>query len=124
MTMQEQFRALVQRNHARLVEQSAAVGRLLTRIEEGGAVSEALTEAQSITHQMKGAAGSIGFPDMGAAAAALDENLKGLRKQLGAISPDRLQTTLGLFAALERIAGETTPGMSTLYNADLSQLAR
>lgn len=61
---------------------------------------------------------------MGTAAAALDENLKGLRKQFGAIARDQMQPSLQLLSALQRIAGETAPEMSTLYNADLSQLAR
>lgn len=125
MTMQEQLRALIQTNHPKLLEQIATVDRLLTRTDAGGALSQALIiEAEGITHQVKGAAGSIGFPDMGAAAATLDENLKGLRKQGGAISRDQLQPSLQLLAALQRIAGATTPEMSALYNADLSQLAR
>jgi HPt (histidine-containing phosphotransfer) domain-containing protein len=124
MTMQEQIRALVHRNHAKLLEHSAIVGGLLTQIEAGGAVLEALTKAQNLTHQMKGAAGSIGFAEMGSAAAALDENLKALRKQSGAISPSQLQSALDLFAALQRIAGQTAPEMSALYNADLSHLER
>ena len=125
MTMEEQFRELVHRNHAKLLDQMATVGRLLGQTDEGGALSPALiTEAESITHQMKGAAGSIGFSDLGNAAAALDETLKDLMKQSGAIAEDQLQPSLALFAVLQRIAGETTPESSTLYNADLSQLAR
>lgn len=54
MTMQEQLRALVHRNHAKLLEQLAAVVRLLTQTDESGAVThEAITEAESLTHQMK-----------------------------------------------------------------------
>ncbi|HUU24076.1 MAG TPA: Hpt domain-containing protein [Methyloceanibacter sp.] len=125
MTMQEQLRVLIQRNCAKLVEQIVDVGRLLAQIEESGAVSEDLiAEAQGITHQMKGAAGSIGFGEMGAAATVLDENLKDLRKRAGAISPDQLQATRRLFVTLQSIGERTTPEMSTLYNADLSQLAR
>lgn len=123
--MQEQLRVLIQRNCAKLVEQIVDVGRLLAQIEESGAVSEDLiAEAQGITHQMKGAAGSIGFGEMGAAATVLDENLKDLRKRAGAISPDQLQATRRLFVTLQSIGERTTPEMSTLYNADLSQLAR
>jgi hypothetical protein len=42
----------------------------------------------------------------------------------GPIPAAQLQSSLNLLAALQRIAQATTPEMSTLYNADLSQLAR
>ena len=123
MTVQEQLRALIRRNHAKLLEQMATVGCLLTPTEESGAVTlEAITEAENLTHQMKGAAGSIGFPEMGVAAAALDENLKELRKQVDAIPLEQLQASLELFAVLQRVAGETAPQTSRLYDTDLSKL--
>ena len=66
MTAQEQFRALVEKNHAKLMEQLAEVVRLLAETAGTGALTQdAITQAEIVTHQMKGAAGSIGFPEMG-----------------------------------------------------------
>jgi len=125
MSMQERLRDLVERHHVNLVEQIATVGRLLTPPEDGSPLPlPRIIEAQGITHQMKGTAGSMGFPDVGAAAATLDESLKSLEKGPGPIAPGQLQAALDLMSTLCSIAAATTPEMSTLYNADLSKLAK
>ena len=122
MTMQEQLRALVERHLVNLVEQLATVTELLT--PKGGALAVAqVVEAQAITHQIKGTAGSMGFPDIGAAAGALDEYLKTLATRTGPIPTVELQPALELLGTLRRIAEATTPAMSALYNAELSRLA-
>ena len=77
-----------------------------------------------VTHQVKGAAGSIGFPEIGRAAAVLDENLKALQKQAGDVPQDQLRVCVELSGELQRLARGTTPEMSALYDADLSKLAR
>jgi HPt (histidine-containing phosphotransfer) domain-containing protein len=123
--MQEQLRALVERHHANLAAQVAAAAGLLAELDENGAVPAArIIEAQGITHQLKGTAGSMGFAEVSAAAAALDESLKGLKKQPCPILATQLEASLEKLAALKRIAEQTTPEMSTLYNADLTKLAR
>ena len=122
--MQEQLRTLIERDHAKLMKQLADVVRLLTQTGEGSAVTQdAISQAESLTHQMKGAAGSIGFPEMGVAAAVLDETLKGLRRRGIPIPPVELEAALDLLAALQRVAARTAPERSALYNADLSRLA-
>ncbi len=121
MTMQEQLRALVVRHHANLLEQIAVVSRLLDEQDEHGVARPRIEEAQGISHQLKGTAGSMGFPNVGAAATALDDSLKALKRE-GAAA--RLRTSLDLLDTLRRVADATTPEMSTLYNADLSQLKR
>ncbi len=125
MTMQEQLRTLIERHLANLVEQLATVTRLLTPADGQGALPVAqVIEAQGITHQLKGTAGSMGFADIGVSASALDENLKILKKMPDPIAAAQLKPALELLATLRRIAEVTTPKMSMLYNADLSQLAR
>jgi len=79
---------------------------------------------EGLTHQVKGAAGSIGFPEIGRAAAGLDENLKTLQKQTGAVPQDQLRACVELLGKLQGFAQGTTPDMSALYDADLSKLAR
>jgi HPt (histidine-containing phosphotransfer) domain-containing protein len=125
MTLQDQLRVLIERNHTKLLEQVASVAQLLAeRDREGNLEPAPLVEAQRLTHQMRGAAGSIGFGEIGAAAAALDENLKVLCKGSGAVPGNHLQPSLVLLAALRTVAGRTKPETSTLYNADLSRFAR
>jgi HPt (histidine-containing phosphotransfer) domain-containing protein len=125
MTMQEQLRALIARNHAKLMQQLGVVSQLLAQTDASGALPQAvIAEMEGITHQMKGAAGSIGFPEISRAAAALDENLKALQKQHGAVPHDQLQTCVELLGALQRLARGTTPENSAHYNTDLSKLAR
>jgi HPt (histidine-containing phosphotransfer) domain-containing protein len=125
MTMQEQIRALVERHHVHLVEQITTVRQLITPPDTSGAIPVAqVVEAESIMHQMKGTAGSMGFPDIGAAATALDESLKILKKLPGPIAPAQIELSLDQLAILQRITESTTPAMSKLYDADLSTLGR
>jgi HPt (histidine-containing phosphotransfer) domain-containing protein len=125
MTMQEQLRALVHRHHANFAEQISALHQLLAHCDRNGLVAGAqVIQAQVITHQMKGTAGSMGFVNVGIAAAALDTSLKNLKTVAGPISTAQLQGSLDLLDDLRRNAQATTPEMSTLYNVDLSQLAK
>lgn len=123
MSMQEQLRDLVHRHHANFAEQLAIVDRLLRRSEQSGTVTQAqVIEAQAITHQMKGTAGSMGFTEVGTAAAALDDGLKLLKRIPDPIPPAQQQAALELLAILQAVAAKTTPEMSTLFSADLSKL--
>jgi HPt (histidine-containing phosphotransfer) domain-containing protein len=123
--MQEQLRALIARNHAKLMQQLTVVHQLLAQTDANGALPQAvIAEMEGVTHQVKGAAGSIGFPEIGRAAAVLDENLKALQKQAGDVPQDQLRVCVELSGELQRLARGTTPEMSALYDADLSKLAR
>jgi HPt (histidine-containing phosphotransfer) domain-containing protein len=125
MTLQEQLRALIERNHTKLLDQVATLTQLLAERDRSGKIGRApIVEAQRLTHQMRGAAGSIGFGQIGAAAAELDENLKMLRKGGGEIPADQLGSSLALLATLQRVASESNPEASALYHADPSQLRR
>lgn len=124
MNIQEQLRGLVERHHANFGEQIAVVARLLGQSGRENVACARIAEAQAITHQMKGTAGSMGFPEVGAAAAALDESLKLLKVLPGPVTAGQRTRALELLASLQGIAARTTPEMSTLYNADLSKLSR
>jgi HPt (histidine-containing phosphotransfer) domain-containing protein len=126
MNMQAQLRTLVERHHANFAEQLETVARLLQPADEdSGAVPQArVVEAQAITHQMKGTAGSMGFAQVGAAATALDDSLKLLKRIPDPIQPAQRQASIDLLATLQSVTARTTPETSTLYNADLSQLNR
>jgi HPt (histidine-containing phosphotransfer) domain-containing protein len=124
MNIQQQLRGLVERHHANFTEQIAVVARLLGQSGHGSVARSRIAEAQAITHQMKGTAGSMGFREVGAAAAALDESLKLLKALPDPITPEQRRHALELLHSLQGIAARTTPEMSTLYNADLSKLSR
>jgi HPt (histidine-containing phosphotransfer) domain-containing protein len=124
MTIQEQLRALVERHLVNLGEELATATDLLTPKSGTGTLPLAqIIAAQEITHKLKGTAGSMGFSDIGAAASALDENLKTLKSLPDPITAEQLQPALELLGKLRSIAENTTPAMSALYNADLSKLA-
>ena len=115
---------MIERHYLKLLDQLATVTRLLDARDQGGSLGHgSIIEAQGLTHQMKGAAGTIGFGAMGAAA-ALDESLRMLLTRDRSIPADQLKRPLALLSALQRAAGETAPENSTLYRADLSQFAR
>jgi HPt (histidine-containing phosphotransfer) domain-containing protein len=125
MSIEEELRTLIERNYVKLLHQLATVTRLLDARDQGGSLGHgSIIEAQGLTHQMKGAAGTIGFGAMGAAAAALDESLRRLLTRDRSIPAEQLKHPLALLSALQRAAGETAPEHSTLYKADLSQFAR
>jgi HPt (histidine-containing phosphotransfer) domain-containing protein len=121
MTVQEQLRALVERHLSHLGEDLATIGALLTPKGDTLPVAQ-VSEAEAITHQLKGTSGSMGLPDISGAASALDETLKLLCKAPAPIPAVELQAAQEQLATLRRIAEGTTPAMSTLYNADVSKL--
>jgi chemotaxis protein histidine kinase CheA len=121
--MQDQLRALIERHLVHLADQLAAVAKLLTPAGETLPVAQ-VVEAEAIMHQLKGAAGSMGFAEIGAATSALDESLKALMTSSAPIPAGALTPVLELLGDLQRKAGGTTPEMSALYNVDLARLAQ
>lgn len=123
MTVQEQMRDILKRYCLKLLDQIEILDRLLTQSGGiGNQCSATLASARIVTHEMKGTGGSLGFPDIAAAAAALDDDLRLLAKQ-DCISEHQLQVTKEAFAHLQAIASQLTPERSALYDADLSPLA-
>jgi len=121
-TMQDQLRALVREHHGNLLKQIDRLGQLLSSISVPDAgCAEAIAEAKALTHQIKGAGGSIGFQDVSCAATILDDDLKGLVDLGAQVTSDQIQRSLALFGDLQRTAQGTTPESSTLYSADLSR---
>jgi len=122
MTVQQQVRDILTRYCAKLPGQLEILDDALSNRSAVGAPSLTITEIWEITHEMRGTAGSLGFADISAAAAALDDNLKLLGKQDG-VSAAELRVSKTLFARLREIASQATPQKSKLYDADLSMAA-
>ena len=124
MTVQKQMRDLLNRHCTNLLDQVEMVGQLLSQSCDVGTQSPTpIAQAQNITHQIIGATGSMGFPDVAAAASALDDNLKLLAAEQHGVSQSQLQVSKQLFERLQKIASQATPERSRLYDADLSRLA-
>lgn len=120
--MQDQLRDLVRTHHVNLLAQIDKLGEMLTSLDAADAAcAQAVAEAEGLCHQIKGAGGSIGFADVSRAATILDDHLKSLVASGGDVTAAQIQTSIGLSDDLQRIARETTPESSTLYNADLSR---
>jgi len=120
MTAQEQMRDLLRRYCTKLFGQLEILDQLLSQSCGIDAPSQVpLTEAQNITHEMRGTSGSLGFSDISAAASALDNDLKLLATQ-DRVAQSQLQISKILFARLRKIASQATPQKSALYFADLS----
>ena len=82
MTVQEQMRDILKRYCLKLLDQIEILDRLLTQSGGiGNQCSATLASARIVTHEMKGTGGSLGFPDIAAAAAALDDDLRLLAEQ-------------------------------------------
>ncbi|MGI9419316.1 MAG: Hpt domain-containing protein [Geminicoccaceae bacterium] len=120
MPVQDQIRALVQGHCDRLPDHVDEIGGKLSRLVNAETDHAAhLGDLIELTHKLNGSSGSIGFRDVGAAAAALEEHLTELaQSQTKPEAPD-LARILVLFNALERLASQATPEDSTLYHADL-----
>ncbi|MFA5899614.1 MAG: response regulator [Hyphomicrobium sp.] len=116
-----QLRDLLVRHCNALARQTEELGQLLERGLDPNCVSrEPLLMARSITHQAKGTSGSVGFPDMCKAAAALDDLLKILATQAGRISPSDVFAAKALLRQFN-VSGEACkPELSTLYHANLA----
>ena len=114
---------LIERGRASLLAQVSAVGRLLRDCFVEGANVVDIAEAQSLTHQIKGTSGSIGFMELASAATALDKELQTLLNQSAHVGKNNLQASQALLARLESIAAITYCKNSTLYEMDLSSFA-
>ncbi|WP_141700781.1 hypothetical protein [Methyloceanibacter superfactus] len=120
--MQDQLRTLVRTHHVSLLAQIDKLGQMIAGLDAADpACAEAVAETEGLCHQIKGAGGSIGFADISHAATILDDQLKSLVALGGTVTAGHIEPAIALFDDLQRIARDTTPESSTLYNADLSR---
>lgn len=114
------LRDLLARHCIALARQTDELGRLLQQgLDPDCSTREPLLTARSITHQAKGTSGSVGFPDMTNAAAALDDLLQVLITQDGPIPPVDVEAARALFDRFGAEAAACVPERSTLYHAHL-----
>lgn len=126
MKVQDQLRALLERHCATVRQNVDSIGRMLREVSAPGIrPAAAVGRAEALAHQLKGSSGSVGFPEVSSAAKALDDQLK----LLCAIGDDtailsQMAGVHSLYDELKRQASAITPQSSTLYDIDLSAIAR
>lgn len=119
--MEEQLRALIERHCVTIHEYVDRIGRHLSQIRGPSPnESEALTEAESLAHQLKGSSGSIGFMEVSKASTALDDYLKYLCASDETMTDEKQAKLLGLYGELRNIAEKISPESSTLYAMTVS----
>jgi CheY-like chemotaxis protein len=114
------LRDLLSRHCAGLARQTEELEQLLQQgLDPNCASREPLLKARSITHQAKGTSGSVGFPEMSKAAAALDDLLKILAEQTDQICSSQAGAVKALFDRFQAEGEACVPERSTLFNAHL-----
>ena len=109
-----QIRELVRTHHRSLLNQVDRLGEMLVA-PEAHCVG-AITEAEFLAHQIKGAAGSLGFGSVNAAATRTDKQLKSFKVQGRDATADEMKRVRASFKDLRRAAQATTPEPSSLWN--------
>lgn len=112
--MQDEIRALLKRHCTTLNHEFDELCAALPPVPSPRAD---LSQAIAVTHKIKGSSGSIGFADISASAAQLEQALKQAAltgRELGAVAMKNL-------AELEALVRGATPEMSRLYNADFTR---
>ena len=113
--MQNELRVLIERHCATIRQYTDAIGGYLKEGLFGDTVSrQALIEAEKVAHQLKGSSGSIGFSDVSAAAASLDDQLKTLCAEDNDIPRQEREKVAGLFEVLDELSKTLAPEQSTL----------
>ncbi len=116
--IQDQLRALLRTHCVALNEQIGTVGNLLDEglgAKDGRAIDNAL----SLTRQINGDSGSLGYPELAAAAASLGENLRRLADHSQPMQENVVHESRELFAQLKAAATASTPEGSTLYDTSI-----
>jgi len=78
--------------------------------------------ATELVHRIAGIAGSMGYPAVSDAAAALERMLRIVEKTDGVADAETVGNVTTLYSALQLAAGMVKPETSTLFSADLDWL--
>lgn len=115
--MKEQLRALVAK-HCRTIAYEAEAIRLCLNCFDQSATTkqDMLAEAIQHAHKIKGSSGTLGFPDISAAAACLERHFRVLVASDDEVGlAERVQIE-AYYAVLDGLVAAATPEHSTLYN--------
>ena len=121
--MQPALRALIDKYCLTLEGQMRDLQDLLSGFSQsaidGPVDVSAITE---LVHRIAGIGGSMGYPAVSDAAAALERVLRIIEKADGVADAETVGNVMTLFASLQFAAGMVTPETSTLHGKDLGWL--
>lgn len=118
--MLEEMRALITKHCSTLVVELEAIRDALDNLGQSNIdVTAVLAEAVERAHKIKGSSGTIGFPEISAAAAALEYCLRELVHRGGAIEADDRNRILSRYDRLDNLVRSVTPERSTLFNMQM-----
>lgn len=121
--MQPALRALIDKYCLTLEGQMRDLQELLSgfsRSASDGPVD--VSDITELVHRIAGIGGSMGYPAVSDAAAALERMLRIVEKADGMADAETVCNVMTLFASLQLAAGMVTPETSTLHGRDLSWL--
>jgi len=81
-----------------------------------------ISSALDLVHRIAGIAGSMGYPAVSDAAAAMERTLRIIDKADGNADAETAGNVMTLFSSLQLAAGMATPEASALHGADLGWL--
>lgn len=125
MPVADQIRALLERHCSQLGADIGLIGSKISHaISDGRPCPAAIQEAVSLTHQVTGTSGSLGFSELSAIAAKLESELNNI-----VVSGERLDERAAdavnkLFLELQMAADNTRPSDSKLFNFDIARLGQ
>lgn len=123
--MQDAFRALIDNYCVTLARQLDDISRYLDAADRRqGDSSAALEGVLDLSHQIAGLSGTMGYAHVGTAAAELEAALVNRSDGPEPSSPEGIAQIKALYDVLSHAASGVKPENSTLYNIDLSHLAR
>ncbi len=119
MTVQDKLRSLIKVHCVTIKDSVSELEAGLASLHEpSDRQSEFIIEdARSLTHQLKGSSGSIGFGNVSNAAAILDDYLKTISGPDRRLNTSELQRIFHMLDTLRRETESISPERSSLYHA-------
>jgi HPt (histidine-containing phosphotransfer) domain-containing protein len=118
------LRSLIIRHRASLAERVGALSALVSSFSDATDPAAQIAECRAFAHHIAGASGSIGFDRLGELAAMLERKLVEVQEGAQPASKAQLGEVALLSAELRRVAGDTKPEHSRLYDIDLGTIVR
>lgn len=118
MSVQQQVRTLVEHHLGSLRDEVTTIDGKLRGLGTVDDDAERLDDLIASTHTLNGSCGSLGFREISAAAAVLEDHLRDMaRSPHASVAPELVRARL-LFGELKRLVARTTPADSRLYHAE------
>lgn len=123
--MQQELRTLITRHCGTIAGKVESLAGIVVNLKHDPAhAGETLVMAIALTHEIRGSAGSIGFRGVFKTASDLEDSLKALSKKGDIPDADAAAEAFERMNALSNLALNLRPEASTLFDADLSGVAR